>query len=223
MHLEEAATEAWASADSDDSDDPGEAMMPDLTPSGPAPGRTAAAAVLTAALLGGAAAHFGAELILAPFCVLFAMLVAVSFTDLSQRLVPRRLIYGALALIVPLLVATAAVGHTLSDLAGAVIAGGAAFAVFFALWWFVPRGMGFGDVRLSAAIGLTVGYLSLLHAYVAFLAGFVIGMVFGLVLMVVSSAGRKTRIPFAPSLAAGAVIAVFWGGQLAHDLFHTAT
>jgi leader peptidase (prepilin peptidase)/N-methyltransferase len=104
-----------------------------------------------------------------------------------------------------------------------VVAGAVAFAAFFALWWFIPRGMGFGDVRLAGAIGLTVGYLSLIHAYVAFLAGFVIGMVFGLGLMVVSSTGRKTRIPFAPSLAAGAVVAVFWGGQLAHDLFHTAT
>ncbi len=97
-----------------------------------------------------------------------------------------------------------------------------AFAVFFTLWWFVPRGMGFGDVRLAGAIGLTVGYLSLLHAYVAFLAGFVIGMVFGLCLMLVSGAGRRTRIPFAPSLSAGAAIAVFWGGPLAHDLFHAA-
>jgi prepilin signal peptidase PulO-like enzyme (type II secretory pathway) len=43
---------------------------------------------------------------------------------------------------------------------------------------------------------------------------------FGLVMMVVSSAGRKTRIPFAPSLAVGAVIAVFWGGHVAHSLFH---
>ncbi len=222
-HLEEAAAEAWATADADDSDDPSEAAVPDLSPTGPAPGRTVLAAVLTAALFGGAAAHFGAKVILAPYCVFFAMLVAVSFTDLSQRLVPRRLIYGALVLIVPLLVATAAVDTTFGDLTGAVIAGAVAFAIFFALWWFVPRGMGFGDVRLAGAIGLTVGYLSLVHAYVAFVAGFVIGMVFGLVLMVVSSAGRKTRIPFAPSLAAGAVIAVFWGGHLAHGLFHTTT
>jgi leader peptidase (prepilin peptidase)/N-methyltransferase len=151
------------------------------------------------------------------------MLVAVSTTDLTHRLVPRRLIYGALALIVPLLVASSAVESDFGRLTGAALAGALAFAVFFALWWFIPRGMGFGDVRLAGAIGLTVGYLSLLHAYVAFLAGFVIGMVFGLATMVLSGAGRRTRIPFAPSLAAGAVIAVFWGGQLAHDLFHTAS
>ncbi|MGH9080074.1 MAG: prepilin peptidase, partial [Acidimicrobiales bacterium] len=171
---------------------------------------------------GAAAAHFGSHPVLAPFCVFFAMLVVVSFTDLSHRLVPRRLIYGALVLIVPLLVLTAADDGSFAGLTGSAIAGAVAFAVFFALWWFIPRGMGFGDVRLAGAIGLTVGYLSLLHAYVAFLAGFVIGMVFGLALMAATGTGRRTRIPFAPSLAVGAVIAVFWGGQLAHGLFHTA-
>jgi leader peptidase (prepilin peptidase)/N-methyltransferase len=222
-HLEEAVPAAWQAAGSDDADGPAAVVGAGLEAQGNAPGRTAAAAVITGALFGGAAAHFGSHVVLAPFCVFFALLVAVSFTDLSHRLVPRRLIYGALALIVPLLVVAAAVDDGFGGLTGAAIAGAVAFAVFFALWWFIPRGMGFGDVRLAGAIGLTVGYLSLLHAYVAFLAGFVIGMVFGLATMVLSGAGRRTRIPFAPSLAAGAVIAVFWGGQLAHDLFHTAS
>jgi leader peptidase (prepilin peptidase) / N-methyltransferase len=202
---------------------PVEGAVANLLPSGRAPVRTASAAVLTAVLFGGAAHHFGRDLILAPFCVFFAMLVVVAVTDLSHRLVPRRLLYGALALIAPLLVATAAIDHQWHDLTGAVIAGAVAFGLFFAVWWFVPRGMGFGDVRLAGVIGLTVGYLSLLHAYVAFLAGFIVGMVFGLVMMVVSSSGRKTRIPFAPSLATGAVIAVFWGGQIAHSLFHAGS
>jgi prepilin signal peptidase PulO-like enzyme (type II secretory pathway) len=41
--------------------------------------------------------------------------------------------------------------------------------------------------------------------------------------MVGSSAGRKTRIPFAPALCIGAVIAILWGGTLAHDLFHASS
>jgi leader peptidase (prepilin peptidase) / N-methyltransferase len=220
--LEEATQEAWAAAEADDADDPAgdDRTLPNLLPSGTAPARTAAAALATGGLFGAAAAHFGRHLILAPFCVLFAVLVVISITDLSHRLVPRRLIYAGVALIVPLLVATAAIDDAWHNLTGSVIAGAVAFALFFAVWWFIPRGMGFGDVRLAGAIGLTVGYLSLLHAYVAFLAGFVVGMLFGLVMMVVSSAGRKTRIPFAPSLAVGAVIAVFWGGHVAHSLFH---
>lgn len=224
-HRDESVEEVWADADGDDSDDPAppDRTVPSLVPSGAAPLRTACAAVITGALFAGAAAHFGGDLVLAPFCVLFAVLVVVSMTDLTHRLVPRRLLYGALALIVPLLVATAAVDGTWRHLTGAVVAGAASFAVFFAIWWFVPRGMGFGDVRLAGTIGVTVGFLSLLHAYVAFLAGFVVGMVFGLVLMAVTSSGRRTRIPFAPSLSVGAVIAVLWGGHLAQSLFHTTS
>ncbi len=191
-----------------------------LLASGRSPGRTLGAALVTGVLFGGAAHRFGSHLILAPTCVFFAMLVAVSVTDLSHRLVPRRLLYAGVTLIVPLLVVTSAVDHRWHSLVGSVVAGAVAFGLFFAIWWFVPRGMGFGDVRLAGVIGVTVGYLSLLHAYVAFLAGFVIGMVFGLTVMVGSPAGRKTRIPFAPSLAAGAVFAVFWGGAVARHLFH---
>ncbi len=191
-----------------------------LVPSGRSTGRTVGAGLVTAVLFGAAAAHFGRHTVLAPFCAFFAMLVAVSVTDLSHRLVPRRLVYGGTALIVPLLVAAAAADHRWHSLIGSAVAGAAAFAFFFAVWWFVPRGMGYGDVRLAGIIGLTVGYLSLLHAYVAFLVGFVVGMVFGLGLMALSSAGRKTRIPFAPSLAIGAVVAVLWGGSIAQSLFH---
>ncbi len=146
-------------ADADDSDDPepDEAVVAHLVPSGPSPARVAVAALITAALFGGAAAHFGRDLELAPFCVFFAMLVVISVTDLTHRLVPRRLIYGALALIVPLLVATSAVDHSWHDLTGSVVAGAVAFGLFFGIWWFIPRGMGFGDVRLAGIIGLVVG------------------------------------------------------------------
>jgi leader peptidase (prepilin peptidase)/N-methyltransferase len=224
-HLEEAAEGAMEAAEADDADDPTpeDRTVGHLLPAGPAPVRTLGAAVATGALFAGAAVHFGRDLVLAPYCAFFAMLVVISVTDLSHRLVPRRLIYGGLALITPLLVASAAVDDTWHSLTGAVIAGAVAFGLFFALWWFIPRGMGFGDVRLAGAIGLTTGYLSLLHAYVAFLSGFVVGMLFGLAMMAVSSAGRKTRIPFAPSLSAGAVVAVFWGAQVAHGLFHTGS
>jgi leader peptidase (prepilin peptidase)/N-methyltransferase len=192
-------------------------------PSGPSTARTAGAALATGVLFGAAAWRFGWHLVLAPYCVFFAMVVTISVTDLTHRLVPRQLVYGGMVLVAPLLVATAGQAGTWHDLVGSVVAGALAFGLFFVVWWFVPRGMGFGDVRLAGAIGFTVGYLSLLHAYVAFLAGFVVGLLFGLAVIAVSGSGRKTRIPFAPSLAAGAVIAVLWGGHLAHGLFHSGS
>lgn len=199
-----------------------EAATPtNLVVQGPSVARTVAAAVVTGALFGLAANHFGADLVLAPFCVLFALLVVVAVTDLSYRLVPRWLIYGSLVLIVPLLVATSAVDHQWQHLSGAAIGGAVAFGLFFTIWWFIPQGMGYGDVRLAGVIGIGTGYLSLVHAYLAFFGGFVIGLVFGVIMMAVLGSGRKTRIPFAPALSVGAVLAVFLGAHLAHSLFGT--
>ena len=194
-----------------------------LLPSGHSTSRTGGAAVVTGVLWAVAAQHFGQHLLVTPFLVFLALAVAVSVTDLSHRLVPRTLLYGSLVLIAPLLVIVSAVDGTWHDLVIAVVGGAVAFVVFFVIWFAMPRGMGFGDVRLAGVIGLTVGYLGLVHVYLAFLSGFVIGLLFGLALMVGSSAGRKTRIPFAPALCIGAVIAILWGGTLAHDLFHASS
>ena len=112
--------------------------------------------------------------------------------------------------------------HLWRPLVDAAAAGLGAFAVFFVVWFVVPRGMGFGDVRLAGVIGVAIGYLGLLEAYVAFLTGFVLGLVFGLVLMVTSGGGRRTRIPFAPALCIGASVAVLWGAPIAHHLFHAS-
>ena len=190
-----------------------------LLPEGRSIPRTVGAAIVTGVLFAAVAGHVGAHLVLVSLLVFVAMAVAVSVTDLTHRLVPRQLIYGALALIVPLLVVVSAQAHHWRPLADAAIAGAGAFGVFFLIWFFVPRGMGFGDVRLAGVIGVTVGYLGLLHAYLAFLVGFVFGLVFGLMLMVGSSSGRRTRIPFAPSLCIGAVVAILWGDPIVHHFF----
>lgn len=235
-HLDEVRKRAEAKAEKEsDPADPADvapdvatepAAEPSPTPSnlvtqGRSPVRTVTAAILTGGLFGLGAVHFGTDLVLAPFCVLFALLVVVAVTDLSYRLVPRRLIYASLILIVPLLVATSAVDHSWTHLSGSAIAGAVAFGFFFTIWWFIPQGMGYGDVRLAGVIGICVGYLSLVHAYLAFFGGFLIGMVFGLIMMAVLASGRKTRIPFAPALSVGAVLAVFFGAHLAHSFFGT--
>ena len=121
----------------------------------------------------------------------------------------------------PLLVAASALDHTWRSLTGSLIAGAVAFGLFFAVWWFIPRGMGFGDVRLAGVIGFTTGWLSLLHAYVAFLAGFLVGMVFGLILMVVSSVGPEDPHPVRPLAGGGRGRSPSSGAApIAHGLFH---
>jgi len=194
-----------------------------LLPSGHSPARTLGAAVLTGVLWAAVAHSFGPHVLVIPYLTFTAMAVAVAVTDLTHRLVPRRIVYAALVLITVELMGVSIHDDSWHHFAIAVIGGAMAFGAFFLIWFLVPRGMGFGDVRLAGVIGLTVGYLGLVHVYLAFLTGFVLGLLFGLVLMIGSSAGRKTRIPFAPALVAGASIAIVWGGMIGQHLFHTGS
>jgi leader peptidase (prepilin peptidase)/N-methyltransferase len=186
----------------------------------PYPRRPAVLGLVSAAVLGGFAARLGADVALAAFAVFGLALVAISAIDLERQIIPNRLVYPTLALLAVLLVVASAVDDRWNALAWAAIAGAVAFAAFFTVHVAVPRGMGFGDVRLAGVIGFATGWLGLGRAFVGFLAAFVLGALLGVVAMAVSGAGRKTRIPFGPFLAAGAVVTVLWGGPLAHAVFH---
>ncbi len=177
-------------------------------------------AIVCAAVLGGFAWRIGNDVALAPFALLGIALVAISAVDLERFMIPNRIVYPTLALVAPLLVISSAVDHRWGSLARAAIAGAAAFSGFFVIHVMVPKGMGFGDVRLAGLVGLSTGWLGLGHAFVAFLAGFVLGAFIGILVMAATGGGRKTRIPFGPFLAGGAVVAVLWGGPIAHALFH---
>lgn len=184
------------------------------------PLRPALLAAVSALLLGAMAVRFGADVDVAPYALLMLGLVAISAVDLERYLIPNRIVYPTLAVVGALLVVSSAVHDRWGSLARAAIAGVAAFAAFFAVHLAVPRGMGFGDVRLAGVLGGATGWLGLGHAFVAFFAAFVLGAVIGIVVMAATGGGRKTRIPFGPFLAAGAVVAIVWGNPIAHALFH---
>jgi leader peptidase (prepilin peptidase) / N-methyltransferase len=177
-------------------------------------------AVVSAAVLGAMAARIGDDVVLAAYAVLGLSLVAISAIDLERFLIPNRLVYPTAAMVAPLLVVASAVDDRWGSLARAAISAVVAFAAFLAVHLAVPHGMGFGDVRLAAVIGLATGWLGLGHAFVAFFAAFVMGAAVGVGVMAAGRAGRKTRIPFGPFMAAGAVLSVVWGNPLAHALFH---
>ncbi len=77
-----------------------------------------------------------------------------------------------------------------------------------------PRGMGMGDVKLAGLIGLVLGSIGLGLVGVAAGAGILLGGV-GAVVALVAGGNRKTRVPYGPFMAAGAVLSVFVGQQIA--------
>lgn len=175
------------------------------------------------AVLGGLGARFGSDVILAPYAILALSLIAISAVDLERFIIPNRLVYPTLFVVAPLLVVASAVDDRWGLLARAAIAGAVALVAFFAVHYAVPHGMGLGDVRLAGLLGLATGWLGLGHAFVGFFAAFLLGALVGIGVMAVRGGGRKTRIPFGPFMAAGAVFTLLWGSPIAQALFHHGT
>lgn len=168
----------------------------------------------TAVLFALTAARLGPDPALPAFLVFVAALVAISAIDLEHFIVPNRIVYPTLFASVPLLLIAALVDGDGKAVREAAVGGALAFALFFVIHLASPRGMGFGDVRLSGLIGMFLGWLSVPHVLLGLFLAFLLASVAGIGLMVAKRRTRKEAIPFGPFLAAGAVLAVLAGGPL---------
>lgn len=173
------------------------------------------AAILTAALFAASSLRFGFEAALPAYCFFFAVLVAVAAIDLELRVIPNCILRPALAMTVVLLGGATIAGGAGWAAIDSLLGGVAAFAALGLVHLAHPRGLGFGDVRLAGFIGLYLGWLGLPNVAVGLVLGCLLAVVFGLVVMVATRSGLMARLPFAPFLAAGAVLSVLWGGPVA--------
>jgi leader peptidase (prepilin peptidase) / N-methyltransferase len=135
--------------------------------------------------------------------------VALTVTDLQVRRLPNAIVLPSYPVVAVLLAVSAAVEGDWWAFVRALLGGAVLFAFFFALAYFYPAGMGFGDVKLAAIVGGVLGYLSWSALLIGAFAGFLIGAVAGLTLIAIKRAGRKTAIPFGPSMIVGALVAIF--------------
>ncbi len=170
--------------------------------------------LLTAGLWVAMAARFGAAWELLPYLVLVSGLVALSMIDLDHFLLPNRVLYPTGIAMTALFVVVAAVDDQWHSLGRALLCGVVAFLIFFVIHVISPRGMGFGDVRLSFVLGIALGWLSWRHVYLGLFLGFLLGAVVGVALIATGLRTRKDHVPFGPFLAAGAVVAILAGGEL---------
>jgi len=143
--------------------------------------------------------------------------VALAVVDWRTRLLPTWVIAPSYAAVVVLACLAALLGHDLTDLVragwGWVVAGG----TFLLLWLVYPRGMGYGDVRLSGVLGIALGYLGWGQLLVGVYAGFLLGGIGGTLLTLLRIVDRRAY-PFGPFMLLGALIGVLWGSPLA-DLY----
>lgn len=159
-----------------------------------------------------------------PWAVLgFYLLLALSLTalsaiDLATLRLPDKLVVPSILVGIVWVTATS-IALREAPQARYALAGGALYFVFLLVTHLAfPRGMGFGDVKLSALMGLAVGWLadsyttSVILVLYAALAGFVVGAFVGVVIFAFR---RKSRpIPFGPFLAFGTLLIVLVSPQL---------
>ena len=162
---------------------------------------------LTAALCVGAVLSHESAAGIALSVMLVLLVVPAALIDLEHRIIPNRL--TALGAVLAL-----AIGSAL-DPAGEperLIAGASAGGLLLLAALAYPGGMGMGDVKLAAVMGLFLGRAVAPAIMIALLAGVLVGV--AVIARKGARQGRKTAVPFGPFLALGAVVAVFAGQDI---------
>ena len=168
--------------------------------------------LVTGGLFAGAALEFDsiwAAAMIAPF---LGLLVALSIIDIRHRIIPNRIVYPSLLAFGAYIVIVGLAGGGLDVIRAAIgmLAYGGALLVVAIV---SPRGMGMGDVKLAALVGLVLGSVGLRYVTVAAAAGILLGGM-GAIVALIAGASRKQAIPFGPFLAAGALVAAFLAPQI---------
>jgi leader peptidase (prepilin peptidase)/N-methyltransferase len=138
---------------------------------------------------------------------LVLLLVPVTLIDLDFRIIPNRLLLVGAGVALALLGALRP-GELPEHLIAAVAAGG--FFLVAAVAY--PAGMGMGDVKLAAVLGLFLGRAVAPAVFVALVAGSVVGAL--IIARKGAREGRKTAIPFGPYLALGGLVGLFAGDAM---------
>jgi len=167
--------------------------------------------LLTGALSGVIAWHFGFGFALAGALVFTWAMVALTFIDLDTTLLPDDITLPLVWLGLLL-----NIRGTYVPLETAVIGVVAGYLALWSVYWAFKlltgkEGMGYGDFKLLGAIGAFLGWKVL--PLVILLSSFV-GAAIGISMIVFARHNRQVPIPFGPYLAIAGVIALLWGDSI---------
>jgi leader peptidase (prepilin peptidase) / N-methyltransferase len=146
---------------------------------------------------------------------IFCLFMVITVYDLRHKIIPDSLVYTGIALA---LAHRALVGGSAFDwLVGPIL-----FALFAFGWWVSKgRALGFGDAKLSLAVGLLLGgYLALSALAMAFWIGTAVTLPFVIrgYLSQKKSLTIKSEIPFAPFIMLGAWVSLLFDLDIFHVL-----
>jgi leader peptidase (prepilin peptidase)/N-methyltransferase len=172
-----------------------------------------AATLLTGLLFGALAWHLGDRFDLLPCSVLASLLVTLGLVDLLEQRLPSVLVYASAISVGGLLAASAVLDSRESDFLRAVAGMAVSGALYLILAVASNGGLGAGDVKLGAVVGLGLGWWGWATLLTGVLFGWLLAAAGHLILR---AAGRVTgdAIPLGPYLGAGAMAAVLLTGPI---------
>lgn len=132
-----------------------------------------------------------------------SLFIVISLIDMEHQRIPNQIVFPALliaALTTPL--------RPDAGLAELWLGGAIGFGSLFLIALLLPRGMGMGDVKLTAFIGLILGYPKIVPML---LLAFIFGGLTGAFLLITRLKSRKDPVPFGPFLASAGVIGLLYG------------
>lgn len=145
--------------------------------------------------------------------------VAIAVIDQRTLIVPTRLVWPAFFVSVGLSVVAAALEGEWGWLLNAAVGLAVLAGPLFALWFIHPKGMGFGDVRLTVLLGWNIGFFSgvrpiaaVLLTLIALVIAALVGIVLGVVVM--GARGRKAQVPFGPALIIATFLCVAFAPEI---------
>ena len=162
--------------------------------------------LVTGLLFAWAVWHFGITIELPVALLFLSLLMIIVVSDFAYMIIPDKV----LLFFLPLL----ALGRIFSpqepwwdSIVGALVG----FGILYLIALLSKGGMGGGDIKLFFLIGLVLGTIQTLLTL--FLSA-VIGLIVGVIILQVRNQGRKTPVPFGPSIAAAAIIVYFYGEEI---------
>lgn len=161
-----------------------------------------------------AAGGYGASMLTDHPAVLIALVAAsigcalLVVIDLAVHRLPDKPVAATAGAMVVALGIASATGIGWAPFGRALLAAAVLVAAYFTLAFIAPAGLGLGDVKFAAVIGLLLGWFGWSHVAVGTLLAFLINGLAALVVLLRRGKAEGSEVPFGPSMVLGAVLAL---------------
>jgi len=157
--------------------------------------------------------HYGLNPALGIMAFYACLFIVVFVIDLEHGLILNKVVYPGMvvALLLALLPQPWLTQWIVTGIANAALGGAIGFALFLLIAIVSRGGMGWGDVKLAALIGLATGFPLV---FLSIIMGAILGGIMAVALVIAKKRKRRQTIPFGPFLAVAAMITLLWGSNI---------